>query len=297
MKVDDFRILVALEEAKTIRAAAKVLLISQPAVSQRLKNIESEWGKELFIRTPQQLILTPNGEKVVNFARKMLAEHKLVQHDLLSDSEVISGTLSLGVSSIISQYVLPPILKEYLSLYPKVQLELVSGLSSEIHSSHHSFHLSITRGEKLGIEESFLLFQDPLYLIDSIEGKPSSTYIEFQTDSSFQSIVNDWFSQTPQYKPLSKIKVDQIETSKQLLKNGIGKTVLPRTAIYDLDLAQYQLIPLMKTNKMILRDTWLTYSSYSQKLPQVDAFLKLIQSKNFHFYEQDQLFLNHERPL
>lgn len=51
MKIDDYRLLITLDETKTLRKAAEILYISQPAVTQRLKAIEATFGVEIFIRT------------------------------------------------------------------------------------------------------------------------------------------------------------------------------------------------------------------------------------------------------
>ena len=51
MKIDDYRLLITLDETKTLRKAAEILYISQPAVTQRLKAIEAAFGVEIFIRT------------------------------------------------------------------------------------------------------------------------------------------------------------------------------------------------------------------------------------------------------
>ena len=50
MKIEDYRLLITLDETKTLRKAAEILYISQPAVTQRLKAIENAFGR-YFIRT------------------------------------------------------------------------------------------------------------------------------------------------------------------------------------------------------------------------------------------------------
>ncbi|KMK75151.1 LysR family transcriptional regulator [Alkalihalobacillus pseudalcaliphilus] len=279
MKIDDYRLLVALEEAKTVRGASKLLLVSQPAVSQRLKNIEQEWGKTLFIRTSQQLLITPSGEKVLQFARSVVDQEKKVALSLASESDEVGGTLSLGVSSTVAQHLLPVLLQRFFHSYPKVQLELMSGHSSDIIHSVHHFHLQIIRGEKPPIGDSFLLLKDPLFLIEK-KSKPESPkpMIEFQTDSSFHLIVQEWLIKNPQYLSKAKIKVDQMETSKQLLINGIGKTVLPGLAMTGLNEEEYTFIPLEKKGETIYRETWVSYDEHSLQLPQVQAFLTMLQT-------------------
>lgn len=51
MKIDDYRLLITLDETRTLRKAAERLYISQPAVTQRLKSIERHFGVDIFIRT------------------------------------------------------------------------------------------------------------------------------------------------------------------------------------------------------------------------------------------------------
>ncbi|HLR40340.1 MAG TPA: LysR family transcriptional regulator, partial [Virgibacillus sp.] len=71
MKIDDYALLVNLQEIGTIRGTAKQILISQPAVTQRLKYIEQYFGETIFIRTSKKLLLTPAGELILNHAKKV----------------------------------------------------------------------------------------------------------------------------------------------------------------------------------------------------------------------------------
>lgn len=55
MKIEDYRLLITLDETKTLRKAAEILYISQPAVTQRLKAIENAFGVDIFIRTKKTI--------------------------------------------------------------------------------------------------------------------------------------------------------------------------------------------------------------------------------------------------
>lgn len=74
MKIEDYRLLITLDETKTLRKAAEILYISQPAVTQRLKAIENAFGVDIFIRTKKQLITTTEGTMIIEHARDMLKE-------------------------------------------------------------------------------------------------------------------------------------------------------------------------------------------------------------------------------
>lgn len=62
MSTTEFQLLAVLAQEMNMRKAAERLFVSQPALSQRLQNIEKQWGTKLFIRTQKGLTLTPSGE-------------------------------------------------------------------------------------------------------------------------------------------------------------------------------------------------------------------------------------------
>lgn len=283
LRLEDHRILVALQHAGTIRGASKELLVSQPALSQRLKQIEEHWGETIFIRSHKRLALTPAGEEIVRFAENMLCEEKIVQDNVSRNSEIISGTLSLGVSSVMGQYVLPEILETYISEYPHVKLELQTGLSSSFRNNPEHFHICIIRGEPLKHDYCEELLTDRLYIVEKknpTQTEKKKPLIEFQADASLHTTVNEWFIQHPSISYAQKIKVDQIETCKQLMSKGMGMAVLPESAIQDLSEQHYDLHPMVLDGKPLSRKTWICTNDVAKQLPQVDAFLELIKSQS-----------------
>lgn len=282
MKNDDDRLLLTIKKVGTIRGAAKELLISQPAISQRLKQLEQYWGEQIFIRTHKQMIVTPIGEKVLALAEKRFQDEEKLKDELSILSKSVSGRLSLGISSVVAQYMLPSLLERFIQCFPDVKIELFTGLSQDIRHSLVDFHVSIIRGNPVKEQFCEKLFDDPLYLIDrkttdnSVIQRP---LIEFQSDPAFHSMVNEWFIGNPQYKPVQKIKVDQIATCKQLMMHGIGMAVLPKIAINDLDVNQYTFQPLAVKKEVLTRNAWVCYSKSALKLPQVNAFVKLLREE------------------
>ncbi|HJG33623.1 MAG TPA: LysR family transcriptional regulator, partial [Jeotgalicoccus aerolatus] len=127
MKVDDYRLLATLSEAKTLRKAAEKLYISQPAVSQRLKSIEDEWGVQIFIRTKKALYTTGVGERIIAHAKKVVDEERLVKDYIQANEGEIEGKISIGVSSLIGYTILPDILAKYLNDFPSVNVKIDVG--------------------------------------------------------------------------------------------------------------------------------------------------------------------------
>ncbi|UOR10445.1 LysR family transcriptional regulator [Halobacillus amylolyticus] len=282
MKIEDYRLLLQLCKYKTIRSTAKKVLISQPAITQRLKYIEDYFGVNIFVRTPKQLILTAAGEQIIKHAEKMLSQETRLHNELMESKGKVGGTLSLGVSSLVSQHNLPIILEDYTKAYPHVTIDLITGVSEEIRQSAADFHVCIVRGEPLADYTCSHLFSDPLYLFDTkkVAGDVVRPFIEFKTDAEYQKLVESWIMNQTKLRIRRTIKVDQFETAKQLMKRGLGMTVLPRSIATD-DLLELPHIPLEWEGKPLARETWVCLKEGIRSLPQVDAFVNMLVSKTW----------------
>src|SRR5690606_21105175 len=205
----------------TVRGTAKAVLISQPAVSQRLKFIEDYFGEQIFIRTSKRLKLTPSGELILKHAKEVVEREQEIKNTLAASSTEVRGTLSIACCSVISQRYLPAILAKFTKKYPLVSIDLVTGMSENIKRNHSKYHVSIVRSDKIKDSTSILLFKDALYIFDTkpfddeVKERP---LISFKSDDSLQDLMNHWlFYHQDKIKPIQKISVDQIETCKQFM--------------------------------------------------------------------------------
>lgn len=115
----------------SISKASQELYISQPAVSQSIRQLESKLGGLLFIRTPKGITLTPEGEVLYKYIEQgynmiLLAESKF--------SEAINldaGEIRIGASDMTLKYFLLPHLEEFHKRYPKVRIKVTNGPSPE----------------------------------------------------------------------------------------------------------------------------------------------------------------------
>lgn len=285
MKIDDYELLLKLNEIGTIRGTAKVILISQPAVTQRLKYIEDHFGEQIFIRTSKRLKLTPIGELILQHAKEVVEKEQALLNKLAQSSKEVQGTLSIACSSLISQRFLPAILGEYTSKFPKVAIDLVTGISEDIRRDHKKYDVCIIRGEKLKESTNDRLFADPLYIFDT-EPFPKDELkerplISFKSDDSMHELVDHWlYYHQHLIKPLKTLTVDQIETCKQFMKQGIGMAVLPES-VSDKMMEEYPHIPLTLDGEPVTRDTWVCYQEGVRQLPQVNHFIQALTTTEY----------------
>ena len=90
------RYLVALHEHRHFGRAAQACHITQPALSNALRALEKEFGVVVVRRGRSFEGFTPEGERVLATAQRMLHEHQVLQQDLSSDAAHPRGTLRLG---------------------------------------------------------------------------------------------------------------------------------------------------------------------------------------------------------
>ncbi|WP_223700409.1 LysR family transcriptional regulator [Sutcliffiella deserti] len=284
MNSSEFHILSVLAKEKNMRKAAERLFVSQPALSQRLQSIEKNWNTKIFIRTQKGLLITPAGEKIVEFAEEVLSKDAKVREEIFSLEKEVYGTLKIAVATIIGQYWLPKVLKKYLQRYPSAKVSLITGWSSEIVKSLYEdeVHLGIIRGnpEWKGVKQHLL--SDDLYVVDTeIESLEELQYterpfIQFKSDSTYYQEIHVWWHKKFQTPPKRTIVVDQIETCKQMALNGIGYAILPSITLQE-EYDQINKIPLsQKEASSLHRDTWLIGYESAFQLKQVEAFLAVL---------------------
>jgi len=121
------RSFVAVVDAGGVTRAAGLLNLTQSAVSMQLKRLEEALNLGLFARAARKLTLTPEGEQLLGFARRMLALNDEALAKLTSAS--FEGELRLGVPHDIVYPAIPGILKRLAGQYPRVRVNLVSSFT------------------------------------------------------------------------------------------------------------------------------------------------------------------------
>ena len=130
----DFRLKVFDTVAKRLNftKAANELNITQPAVTKHIKEIELNLNIKLFERNGTKIKLTKAGEILLKYTEEIFAIYQKMEFEIGQLQEKQKGTLRLGASTTIAQYVLPPILAEFRKRFPEIQLSLVIQNSEKI---------------------------------------------------------------------------------------------------------------------------------------------------------------------
>ncbi len=117
---------------KSITQAARFLHLGQPAVSGQLKLLQNNVGEPLYERRGHQIVLTPAGEGVLHYAKKMEDDLDQAIKYVRCLQRINAGTLRLGSTTTIASYYLPHYVVQLQTLHPGVQIFMKTGDTKEI---------------------------------------------------------------------------------------------------------------------------------------------------------------------
>jgi LysR family hydrogen peroxide-inducible transcriptional activator len=122
--VQQLRYAVAVADALHFGRAAQACFVSQPALSAQVRELEARLGAQLFERTSRGVLVTPEGEEVVERARRILREVDDLRDAAAGAGGTLAGPLRLGVIPTIAPYVLPPAIRLIAETHPSLELYL-----------------------------------------------------------------------------------------------------------------------------------------------------------------------------
>jgi len=110
----------------SVSRAADKLGVNQTTVSRRIAALEKSLATHLFERSGKQWLVTSVGEKLVKNAEVMADEANAIQRLAMSESQDLSGKLTITVANVCTQYLLMPVVQKFLQRYPGIELEIIA---------------------------------------------------------------------------------------------------------------------------------------------------------------------------
>jgi len=130
MQLRDIEYVLSVAEAGSFSKAAKLLYISQPALSKSILRLEDELGVKLFIRHNNSTSLTRAGELFVEDAHKVLMLSAQIKKKMEDIQHINDGRITFGISQYNGQIYFSKILLEFKKQYPNIKLNVVEDFSS-----------------------------------------------------------------------------------------------------------------------------------------------------------------------
>lgn len=132
VKLELYRVFREVAETGNISVAAKNLYISQSAVSQSIKQLETALQARLFARSPRGVTLTGEGQMLYQYVRSALSLLSTGEDKLSQAQQLLLGTLTIGASDTVTAMFLTPYLERFHREHPGIRLKIVSGRSAKV---------------------------------------------------------------------------------------------------------------------------------------------------------------------
>lgn len=234
----------AVARYQSFTRAAESLLMSQPAVTFQVRQLEAEYQVRLIERNRNRIALTPAGELVRDYAEKILNLSSELDSRLAELLGEVQGNLQVGVSSSLGAGLLSILLADFNSLYPQVSLRLIAGNSEQIGAqvAAHTLDVALTTASQLphGVqhdccaEETLHIVCAPDYPLAEQRSVTPADLLDYEflsrePGSGLREATDQWFRDAgvdpTHLKTL--MEVGKPDTLRALLLQGLGFAVLP----------------------------------------------------------------------
>ena len=229
-----------------ISDAAEATFRSQPSVTRQIKELESELGFDIFIRSRNKVLsLTPQGEGLVVIARRMLHDVDNIHRMRKEITTSTQGDFIIATTHTHARYVLPPVVQRFMLKFPMVKLSLRQGNPRQccelVARGHADIAICSTRGaihEDVAYIACYklrrsvvtprrhpLLRENPLTL-EALARYPLITYDEAYDG---RQVINTAFSEKG-LKPSIVLSAMDADVSKVYVRLGLGIAIIATLA-------------------------------------------------------------------
>jgi DNA-binding transcriptional LysR family regulator len=205
---------VAVAEKGSVSLAAQQLSISQPAVTEAIKELESDLGVTLFERHSRGLNITYKGHQFLRHAKAILTSVADARRTFTSETEEAPGALQLGVTSLVAGYVLSDILARYRRSYPAVAVSAIEDNGDYLEHLLIGGELDVAVMVISNLRDRMALQADILEVSPYRLWMPLGHRLSRQESISIEDLTTE---------PLIMLTVDEIEEATVKLLGALGQ--------------------------------------------------------------------------
>lgn len=247
MNLRDLRYLVAVAEYRHFGRAAEACFVSQPTLSTQLKKLEETLGVVLFERSNRRVMLTPEGEQVVQQTQRILVELNALTALSEQLRDPMGGDLRIGIIPTIAPYLLPKVLAPLRKAFPNLKIQLTEGQTANItrmlkHGDLDATLLALPLGEE-NVEEVALLDEDFVLAVPADHPKAQLAEVDpSDLEGEEVLLLEDGHCFRDQALEVCQAhrgiesksySATSLETLRQLVAAGVGVTLIPQLAVPD----------------------------------------------------------------
>ena len=277
--------LLTVAEEKNFTKAANKLNLTQPAVSHQIKELEDELQEQLFIRKKGDIIPTPIGDIVLNYARKFVAMHNKMLDDIKHNHKI---NIKLGITHTADSNKITEIIGSYLINNPGLSVTIITDTTNNLYKMVENYELDLAIVDnKKNVKLNYLPL-DTDYLVCVVNNnsplakKKIVTLKELKKenlilrlDSSytrklFESTLESINESINSFKII--LELDNIETIKDLVRKDMGVSILAKnTCIDEVNRKKLTILPI--ENLSMVRKNYIIYTDYFNYIDNVKELI------------------------
>ncbi|MCW3110468.1 MAG: LysR family transcriptional regulator [Segetibacter sp.] len=242
MELRHFKMIKAVAEVKNLTRAAENLYLSQSALSHQLKEVETFFDTQIFIRNNKQMVLTEAGKTVLSAGETILRELEVVKKQIKSLNDENAGEIRVTTECYTSYHWLSKFMRDFKSYHPKVVVRINADATYKTVQTllNNEIDIGIVEENSNNKLSYSPLFQDEFYALVSTDHRwanrktirqddfPEESYIMYNIPCEESTIYSLIFKNR---KPKELYKIALTEAIVEMVKAGIGVAVLPNWII------------------------------------------------------------------
>ena len=242
MNLQQLQYIIAVDNYRNFARAAEKCFVTQPTLSMMIKKLESEHDIIIFDRTRQPVVPTEIGKQIIQQARVILNETKVLDEILSEYKNTITGDLSVGIIPTLSPYLVPLFINSFTSKYKNVNLTIAEQttevLIDMLHKSSIDVAILVTPLNDPSITE-IPMFYEEFFIYQSANSNKQILNPE-DIDPNELWLLEEGHCLRSQIMNLCDLKkannmnfifkTGSLETLKQLVDSYRGITIMPELA-------------------------------------------------------------------
>ena len=274
--------------------AADALFMTQPAVTFQIKQLEEYFNTRLFDRAHGRITLTPAGVMALDYAERILALSAELEARLKDMSGQVAGSLLIGGSMTIGEYILPQLIGEFRAQFPAVVPTLFVGNSEAVQDrvAERTLDLGFIEGDthlssllsEVCCEDELQVVCAPGHPLAKLQAAPPAAltqhpYISREPGSGTRAVIDRYLQKAGVPPDTLNIVVElgSPEAIKGLVATGVGYAIMSRAIVAkELQLGMLVHIPLKPP---IIRNFSVVYAKERFHSKLVSSFLQFARAQ------------------
>lgn len=293
MHIETLRTFCDLVESGSLSRAAKQNRVTQSAVSQQLRALETRYGRRLVDRAPRLGARpTEAGQRFYEGVRALLERFAALEQELRDDSATVSGKIRVATVYSVGLHTLPPAMKQFVAAHPKVSVHLEYRRTDQVYEAclDGSVDLGIVaiprKRKQLAVaplgHDELVLVTPPRHPLSTQRGARLSDlqgaeFVAFARDIPTRQLVDRWLSQH-RVRVRRVMELDNVETIKRSVEAGLGVSILPAPTL-SAELRTRSLVRAVLKEGPLMRPIGAIHAAHQTLSRAARAFLELLEAE------------------